>query len=216
MAAEMGLDPMNVMPMTTSSGKRTKESKGQQSKLPKLIANTQGAFLNLSEKLYDSLSEEERRALIGHELSHIRNYDSFTHLFYRVSVFGGLSIAIKQLMTPKYNHFVKKFPIQIYASTIAYIMLGIVTQQRLSRFMEKRADRESAVLLNCGKGAISLLERIRQENLQERKSFIGRIFFDNAGNDRFDFGHPKLTDRIAYLRKLSTNRPWYSIVMPAS
>ena len=80
-ATEMGMNPGAIMIRTLGNTKRTDPDQKQKlvsqdpEETPDCVAHALGGILCISEKLYDALSPQERRALIGHELSHIKNRD---------------------------------------------------------------------------------------------------------------------------------------------
>ncbi len=216
---ELGMDPATVNIYATDPA----QARMMGLYIP--FAALANAFL-VDPNLFNELSHEERRAIIGHEAMHIKNNDI-------------IKMGLAYLAAPLLTHFgvkrytaltqrafealaVPKTGLGAIAHTLfaahQYLMGTAYGKCSISCYLgnwymrrcEKRADLESATKLNCAEGAAQFMERFRKANLQlkEQPPVTYALAFmqgaiDSNGNNRIDKIHPPLTERIAYLRELA-------------
>jgi heat shock protein HtpX len=167
--------------------------------------------------LLKNLKRDEIEGVIGHEISHIRNYDiRFATL---IAVLVGLAAIISHvfLRTIRYGGFSGKrdrssgtlFLMLIIAVVMA-IFAPIVTrivQAAISRRREFLADASSAQLTRYPEGLASALEKIKKMN-QGRMNVseaVSHLFFTDPNKsplDKLFATHPPIDERIRILRSM--------------
>lgn len=202
-----------ITPKVGKDGKIIPEEEDKKDPFP--IAFALGSTLCIGEEFYASLTLEERRALVGHELTHIKNYDHLSSIIANICLVEGLFYAFRQFAPSQYA--LRFDPKVVNGSLVAGILGIFAIEDYITRRKEKRADIEGTTTLDCCEGGACLMERLVEQNLKWRKSsFFGKLFVDSEGNNRLDFAHPKLTDRIAYLRELAAAQEATPAVAPVA
>jgi Zn-dependent protease with chaperone function len=164
---------------------------------PSLFSKSELNLLYISEEWFDTLTPQEKRALIGHELIHIKN-----------------------------SHFTKGFMILITCTSLSYLagfkllpsqcigLLSILfTLNWYSRLCEEEADIQSAKKLQCAADSAKLFAHFIDKTKTTRsplqqwlKSKIKNKKNLNIINSVFTFfgdTHPKPKNRVAYMKKLA-------------
>ena len=164
--------------------------------------------------LLKNLKRDEIEGVIGHELSHIRNYDIRFATF--VAVFVGL-IGILSYMfrrTLWYGNGRRgdrdKGGLLILIGIILAVFAPIVVrlvQLAISRKREYLADASSAQLTRYPEGLASALEKIKNINKGKMKvsEAVSHLFFtdpNKSGLDSLYATHPPLEKRIKILRSM--------------
>lgn len=131
-------------------------------------------------------SQQEKMAVFGHELMHIKNKDGH----FRVASFFVLPIFSH--ITLEKAHFVlaKKFsktPRGLVAGCLTKLFLMQYAFNKFSQYQEKRADIDSVITFDNAQDLASWAKKFKQEN----------------GDNPLDFVHPKWDTRIEYLKKIA-------------
>ena len=137
--------------------------------MPSFFARSELNYLFVSEEWFNSLPEPEKRALIGHEMIHIRNNHVPKRVFFTLSaalVSVQLKIAarkagIRHEFQFGYNDFdgVYKF----YRFSIIDKIFCAALIAWFIRQQEKEADIEGAKSMNAADGAVQFWERVINE-----------------------------------------------------
>ncbi len=174
----------------------------------------QHSSITVTTALLQNLNRSELEGVIGHEMSHIRNYDiRFATL---VAVLVGLVAIIAELFLRNLwwggrgrddrRDMGWLILVGILISVIAMVFSKIV-QAMISRRREYLADASSAQLTRYPEGLASALEKISKVN--EGKSIgsgaIAHIFFVDPFKSPLDAlfdTHPPIKERIKILREM--------------
>lgn len=177
------------------------------------------SLVAVSSGLLNRMNEDELRAILGHEISHIANGDMVTMtllqgvvnafvmflariLAYAISMSGKSKTSSRTSNPGSYFLFV-------YLFEILFMILGSLIVAAYSRYREFRADQGGASL--AGKQAmISALQSLRtlseiKDPQQENSPLAAFKITDSKkkGLIRFFASHPPLEERIARLQTLS-------------
>ncbi len=161
------------------------------------------------------LSRAELEGVIGHELSHIKNYD--IRLMTVVSVFVGIIFMLASIFRNSFWSF--NSDNNDDSISIIFMILGVlliilspliarIIQSAISRHREFLADADSALLTHNPKGLIGALKKIKNENAISKVANAGNahMFFANplAGSKRFHLfdTHPPIDERIKALEDM--------------
>ncbi len=132
----------------------------------------------------EDLNDEELEAVIGHELGHVKGHDP-------VILFAATSFEFL-------GRFYLWTPLLLYLG-LFYFLLAFGAIYLIGKFLETRADTESAVVLGNPAALASALTKIGFRQLYREKYNPGTKLFDWF---RFD-PHPPIYFRIARLSKFS-------------
>ncbi|MEM2877957.1 MAG: M48 family metallopeptidase [Candidatus Hadarchaeales archaeon] len=172
------------------------------------IAVTTGALENLN--------RQELEGVVGHEISHVKNYD--VRYMTMVAVFVGLA-AILSYMFLRSVRFAGSgsgrkggggFGIILLLAVIFAIFAPIASrlvQAMISRRREYLADAESARLTRYPEGLASALEKIKNNNMGDMKvsESISHLFISDPNRSALDnifATHPPIEKRIEALRSM--------------
>jgi heat shock protein HtpX len=166
----------------------------------------------------ENLKRDELEGVIGHEMSHIRNYDvRFATL---IAVLVGLAAIVSWmfLRTIRFgglrNEDERKggalFLIMIIVAVILAILAPLVTrlvQAAVSRKREFLADASGAELTRYPDGLADALEKIKKMNEGKMKvsEAVSHLFISDPNRSPLDnlfATHPPLTERIKILRAM--------------
>lgn len=170
------------------------------------IAVTTGALENLN--------RAELEGVVGHEISHIKNYD--IRFMTLVAVLVGLAAILSYMLLRAYWYGMRGRRrggaeiLPLVAGFILAILAPIVSrlvQAMISRRREYLADASSAQLTRYPDGLASALEKIRNKNLGKMKvsESISHLFISDPVKSPLDSlfaTHPPLEKRIAVLKKM--------------
>jgi len=172
------------------------------------------ASIAVTTGLLNNLKRDEIEGVIGHELSHIKNYDiRFATL---VAVMVGLIAIISHLFLRSFwytrtgERDEKGSNILILVGLLLAIIAPIVVrlvQFAMSRKREFLADASSAKLTRYPEGLASALEKISKINRGNMKvsEAVSHLFFvdpNRTNLDRLYATHPPVEERIRILRSM--------------
>ncbi len=173
------------------------------------------ASIALTTGAIEKLDREELEGVIGHEISHIGNYDiRFATL---VAVLVGL-IGIISYMILRSWRFQGSSREERNNATVIFLLVGLalaifapivsrIVQAAVSRRREYLADANSAKLTRYPDGLASALEKIKKYNegkMQVSES-ISHLFFTDPNKSPLDSlfaTHPDINSRIKILRAM--------------
>ena len=180
--------------------------------------NPNNASICVTTGLLENLKRDEIEGVIGHEMSHIRNYDvRFATL---VAVLVGLAAIVSYtfLRTLRYGGFrssnrdkggaiiILMLVIAVVLAIFAPIATRIV-QAAISRRREFLADASSAELTRYPDGLADALEKIKKINQGKMNvsEAISHLFISDPNKSPLDnlfATHPPITERIKTLRAM--------------
>lgn len=176
--------------------------------------NPEHASIAVTTGLLKNLKRDELEGVIGHELSHIRNYDiRFATL---VAVMVGLIAIISYLLLRSWRYGrsrdreEKGFGLIILIGFILAIFAPIIVrivQAAVSRRREFLADASSVELTRYPDGLANALEKIMKVNQGNMKvsEAISHLFFTDPNKSPLDSlyaTHPDIRERIRILRAM--------------
>lgn len=176
--------------------------------------NPKNASIAVTTALLENLNRKELEGVIGHEMSHIRNYDiRFAML---VAVFVGLVAIIGNMFLRSYIYGGRRSDrdrgggILIIFGLLLAIFAPIITrltQAMVSRQREYLADASSVQLTRYPEGLASALEKISKINKgkMDVSEAISHIFFVDPRTTALDqlfATHPPVEKRIKILRAM--------------
>jgi heat shock protein HtpX len=170
------------------------------------IAVTTGALENLN--------RSELEGVVGHEISHIKNYD--IRFMTLVAVLVGLVAILSYMLLRTYWYGARgdrrggKEGLLIAAGFILAVFAPIVSrlvQAMISRRREYLADAGSVELTRYPEGLASALEKIKNKNMGKMKvsESISHLFISDPNRSPLDelfATHPPLEKRIEVLRRM--------------
>jgi len=152
------------------------------------LATANAIFID--EQFFNSLSQDEQVALIGHEGIHIKNKHVLKTLA-AICLAGGVMVGSYVLASKIIK---SSFIRNCLASGIGLsLFLGL---KKFTRYNEELADKESANILNCHKATQQLLQRFVQTEESKEESNVDKV--KNWFCEKFAH-HPLPEKRIAYL-----------------
>ena len=177
----------------------------------------QHASIAVTTGLLENLKRDELEGVIGHEMSHIRNFDIRFAMI--VAVMVGLAAIISHmfLRSLRYggirgsrNDKGKGFVIMLIIAAILAIFAPIATrlvQAAISRRREYLADAGGAELTRYPEGLASALEKIKNYNKGKMNvsEAMSHIFFIDPNKNPLDqlfATHPPIDKRIKTLRSM--------------
>lgn len=178
----------------------------------------QHASVAATSGLLDIMNDTELEAVIGHEMSHIQNYDIRVMMivFACVSIIGLLSDFLLRIMWfgGSDDREDNNNPIGLILALVLAILAPIVAtlvQLAVSRRRELLADASGALLTHYPQGLIAALKKIEKAGSATRRqsSSTAHLYFANPlkGKSiaRFFSTHPPIEERIAALQKMETH-----------
>jgi len=174
--------------------------------------NPEHASVAVTTGLLKNLKRDEIEGVIGHELSHVKNYDIrfatlvavlvglvaiISHMFLRTFRFGGKRDRDKSGLL-----ILMGLVLAIFAPIVARLV-----QFTISRRREFLADSSSVQLTRYPEGLASALEKIMKINKGKMKvsEAISHLFFTDPNRSALDSlyaTHPPLNERIKILRSM--------------
>lgn len=123
-----------------------------------IAANPNSGVVVLTSALCAELNASELRAVIAHEIAHIRNRDMLTNTIATTFVGAIASLALLLgLLGIAARRYGGGFIILV---AILAPLTGLILRLAISRSFEYRADRDAACLCGCTKDLISALRRL--------------------------------------------------------
>jgi len=175
------------------------------------------ASIAVTTGLLKNLNRSELEGVIGHEMSHIKNYD--IRYMTLVASFVGLVAIISYLFLRSYRvtRFSKsereggrRFPLVLIAGFILAVFAPIavrLVQAAISRRREFLADASSVELTRYPEGLASALEKIKSVNKGNMNvsEAVSHLFFIDPVKSPLDelyATHPPIEERIRVLRSM--------------
>jgi heat shock protein HtpX len=177
--------------------------------------DTKHASIAVTTGLLENLKRDEIEGVIGHELSHVRNYDIRFATF--VAVLVGLVAILSNLLLRSFWYgsgrrdrernnlgllILIGFILAIFAPIVARLVQFAVSRKR-----EYLADASSVELTRYPEGLASALEKIKEINEGKMKvsEVVSHLFFVDPNKSALDSlyaTHPPIEKRIEILRKM--------------
>lgn len=177
----------------------------------------QHASIAVTSALLANMNREELEGVLGHELSHVRNYDiRFSML---VAVLVGLVAILSNLLMRSYWFGARgNSDRDRKGGVMIFILIGFVlailspifvrlVQAAISRKREYLADASSAQLTRYPLGLANALEKIKKMNTgkMEVSEAVSHLFFTDPTRSPLDgiyATHPPIAERIKILRAM--------------
>jgi len=176
----------------------------------------QHASIAVTTGLLNNLKRDELEGVIGHEMSHIRNYDIRFATY--IAVLVGLVAILSDVLMRSFwygggrrdRDEEKGFGLLIIVGLILAIFAPIIVrlvQFAVSRRREFLADASSAELTRYPEGLASALEKIMENNEGKMKisEAVSHLFFVDPNKSALDSlyaTHPPIKERIKILRSM--------------
>ena len=173
------------------------------------------ASIAVTTGLLENLNRDEIQGVIGHEMSHIRNYDIRFATF--IAVFVGLVAILSNILMRSFfwggtreDRKDRNLGILIIVGLILAIIAPILVrlvQLAISRRREFAADAGSVELTRYPEGLASALEKILKINQGKMKvsEAVSHLFISDPNKSPLDnlfATHPPLKERIKILRSM--------------
>jgi heat shock protein HtpX len=173
------------------------------------------ASIAVTTGLLENLKRDELEGVIGHEMSHVRNYDIRFATY--IAVLVGLVAILSDLLMRSFwygggrrDKEEKGFGLLIIVGLILAIFAPIIVrlvQFAVSRRREFLADASSAELTRYPEGLASALEKIMKVNEGKMKvsEAVSHLFFVDPKRSALDSlyaTHPPIKERIKILRSM--------------
>lgn len=188
-----------------------------------------GNFIALNEEWLKTLTPDEQRALIGHELIHLKKY----HVFKQIGLVTSVALLIdycsqKNMSKKIINALPEKLKDFLYDIRDSWhkiqaesrvlkkidprmLMIAAIAC-KYSRGCEKEADLLAASQLKCAAGGANLFRKFKENSEDPESRFRIKRFYKRLLKrwqpiekiQHFFYGrHPKLEERITYLSELA-------------
>ena len=179
-------------------------------------SNPEKAGLAVTQGLLDNLNREELEAVVGHEITHIRNYDirvtmlmsciiiglTFVNSFASYLAFWGESSWDDDDDDDDDSSVWAGMVIFIYIITYIGIIASSLINLAMSRNREYLADAGSVELTRNPQGMINALLKISgKSELEVKPQYTGMYFASTKTTSLLD-DHPSIEDRIQAIKKL--------------
>ena len=179
-------------------------------------SNPEKAGLAVTQGLLDNLNREELEAVVGHEITHIRNYDirvtmlmsciiiglTFVNSFASYLAFWGESSWDDDDDDDDDSSVWAGMVIFIYILSYVGIIASSLINLAMSRNREYLADAGSVELTRNPQGMINALLKISgKSELEVKPQYTGMYFASTKTTSLLD-DHPSIEDRIQAIKKL--------------
>lgn len=179
-------------------------------------SNPEKAGLAVTQGLLDNLNREELEAVVGHEITHIRNYDirvtmlmsciiiglTFINSFASYFAFWGESFWDDDDDDDDNSSVWAGMVIFIYILSYVGIIASSLINLAMSRNREYLADAGSVELTRNPQGMINALLKISgKSELEVKPQYTGMYFASTKTTSLLD-DHPSIEDRIQAIEKL--------------
>lgn len=179
-------------------------------------SNPEKAGLAVTQGLLDNLNREELEAVVGHEITHIRNYDirvtmlmsciiiglTFINSFASYFAFWGESFWDDDDDDDDNSSVWAGMVIFIYILSYVGIIASSLINLAMSRNREYLADAGSVELTRNPQGMINALLKISgKSELEVKPQYTGMYFASTKTTSLLD-DHPSIEDRIQAIKKL--------------
>ena len=217
---EIGVDPAKVRLLAIDPDRATM-LEGESSYLPALAM---GSVLLIDPKFFNFLPVEERRAVIGHEAMHIKNYDLLKASLFSLAIPLITHFGVKkyqELLQGGFNAATKSFDLQnVGATSLLFLafnwhqyLVGMAASKLMisssifgwyQQLREKWADIDSARSLCCAHGATKAVERFADmQRTAKELSPLLEMLIDEKAESNLASVHPALAERIRYFAELA-------------
>lgn len=178
----------------------------------------QHASIGVTTGALENLNRAELEGVVGHEISHIRNYD--IRFMTMIAVFVGFAAILSYLLLRSFwfagrsNQREGKGGGAVVILLIIGVLLAIfapiatrLVQATISRKREYMADASSVELTRYPEGLASALEKIKDKNAMKMdiSESISHLFISDPKRGPLDSlfaTHPPLSERIKVLRQM--------------
>lgn len=176
-------------------------------------SNPEKAGLAVTQGLLDNLNREELEAVIGHEVSHIRNYDirvtmMMTCIIAGLTIINNIAYFFWLFGDDDWDSDDDDDNSSALIGFVIYIIsyLGIIAASlinlAMSRNREYLADASSVELTRNPQGIINALLKISGKSKIDVKPQYEGMYFGSTGGTSLLDDHPSIEDRIKAIQKL--------------
>ncbi len=153
----------------------------------------------LADTLKDKYTHDEIEVILAHEFAHYR----LRHILKLIAVNSAATLLILYIIFRTAGYFLGMFGLSGLADIAAlpliliyFVLFGIITQpfeNYISRILEKNADRSALEVTGLKDAFISMMDKLAEQNLADRKPHpLIKFFF---------FDHPPIDERIDLANK---------------
>jgi heat shock protein HtpX len=178
--------------------------------------NPQHAVVAVTTGIRRILNDRELRAVIGHEMGHVKNRDILTSSIV-ATIAGGISMIAQFMMfSSLFGGNRNQNPIIAIAVILLAPIAAAMIQMGISRTREYQADKTGAEITHDPEGLASALAKLHQgvqmRPMQETPAneSVAALYivhpFAGGGMGRFFSTHPPMEERIERLRKMMYSR----------
>jgi heat shock protein HtpX len=160
------------------------------------------SIVGVTQGLLDTMSKSELEAVMGHEISHIRNFDTRVNVAAYAIAFSLLVLGEVLMANRSKNN-----PFLLLGAILLYVGYPIVLLSRLaiSRQREYLADVSSVELTRHPEAMASALEKLKQGVPFHLPSSVSHMFLNTGVKEswwrRIVSTHPPLDQRIKRVRE---------------
>lgn len=177
--------------------------------IPTLFSKKKHAYLYISEVWFDTLSNEEKRALVGHELMHIylnHRTKSFLLSISSAIVAGAMGNMLAKVIIEKNSTVANNSAFPTIMSALEFTG-SMLVQSKYSRMCEKEADIKATQVTHEKQGMLTLLHTMKTKTHDPKSKFIIKRIKDKMIKPiaHLFSSHPKISQRVAYIKKLELN-----------
>ncbi len=181
-------------------------------------SDPQHASIGVTTGALENLNRAELEGVVGHEISHVRNYD--IRFMTMIAVFVGFAAILSYLILRSFwfagrssqregkgsGAVIILLVIGVFLAIFAPIVTRLV-QAMISRKREYMADASSVELTRYPEGLASALEKIEKKNTlnMDVSESISHLFFADPKRSALDSlfaTHPPIAERIKVLRQM--------------
>lgn len=171
---------------------------------PSAFSKESHSYLYISEDWFETLSDQEKQALVRHELMHLK-LDHNARMA-QVTVLSLIAIiAVKIALEKKLNidSSNSSWGTILIKNLAIFKILGLLTSP-YSRMLEKEADIEAAKTMQSNQGFLDLFTGMRKEIEDPESKFAVLRFADKIDKyiNSFFSTHPDFDERIEYIKNL--------------
>lgn len=169
------------------------------------------SYLYISEDWFDTLSEQEKQALVRHELMHLKKNHAWRKVWF--VLLSGISwsflniILWNAIMHRNYPYLPEdQLSYIVYDTSSRVFFWGwLLLLMKHSRMCEKEADIEAAKTMQDKQGFIDLLKNMKDYIEDPISKFRIKKVIHNIFNpiEKLFRSHPEFDERIAYINELS-------------
>jgi heat shock protein HtpX len=178
--------------------------------------NPQHAVVAVTTGIRRILNDRELRAVIGHEMGHVKNRDILTSSIV-ATIAGGISMIAQFLMfSSLFGGNRNQNPLISIAVILLAPIAAAMIQMGISRTREYQADRTGAEITHDPEGLASALAKLHQGVAMRpmaetpANESVAALYivhpFSGGGMGRWFSTHPPMEERIARLHKMMYSR----------